>query len=145
MHYHFLSPETFRQRIEEGALLEYEEVYPDRFYGTLVEEVERATTDAPVLLDIEVNGARNVKRLFGEEALVIFIQPPSLDVLRERLEGRATEDTDTLRTRLERAAYELSFADQFDTLVVNDDLETAVEETLHYIADFLSSRSSVTP
>src|SRR5690606_289923 len=137
VHYHFLSPEAFEQSVAAGALLEYEEVYPGRFYGTLVDEVTRATRETPVLLDLEVHGAHNVKRLFGDDALVVFIRPPSLEALRERLQRRGTEDQEMLRTRLERAAYELTFVDQFDAVVINDDLETAAEETLWHVANFL--------
>ncbi|MFB6097861.1 MAG: guanylate kinase [Salinibacter sp.] len=136
--YYFLSPEEFRARIEAGDLLEYEEVYPDRFYGTLRSEVEEQASENPVLLDIDVNGALNVKRLYGEEALVLFIAPPSVEELQRRLEGRGTEDPASLRDRLDRAERELESADACDAVVVNDDLDAAVEETLTRIRQFLN-------
>ncbi len=137
--YHFLSPEEFRARIDAGDLLEYEEVYPDQFYGTLRSEVEDRAKDGPVLLDIDVKGALNVKRIFGDDALVLFVAPPSLDELRRRLEGRGTEDRESLQDRLDRVEQEMDRADDCDAVVVNDDLDTAVEETLTRIRQFLSS------
>jgi guanylate kinase len=137
--YFFLSEDEFRARIDEGDLLEYEEVYPGRFYGTLQSEVERKTENGPVLLDIDVKGAVNVKRLYGDDALVLFIAPPSLDALHERLTGRGTETGDSLRERLERASMEMDYADRCDAVVVNDDLEDAVQETLRHIRQFLNS------
>jgi guanylate kinase len=136
--YHFLSTEEFERRIEAGDLLEYEEVYPGQFYGTLQSEVETRAEEGPVLLDIDVNGARNVKRLYGDDALLLFVAPPSLDELKRRLEGRGTEDRESLRDRLNRAERELETADACDAVVVNDDLETAVEETLTRIRQFLN-------
>ncbi|QXD13793.1 guanylate kinase [Rhodocaloribacter litoris] len=137
VHYHFVSEEEFRRLIDEGAFIEYEEVYPGRFYGTLVREVREAARTGPVLLDVEVKGAMNVKRLFGDDALVIFIRPPSLAVLAERLRRRGTETEASLRTRLERAAQELEYADRFDAVVVNDELDRATEETLRLVRSFL--------
>jgi guanylate kinase len=136
--YHFLSTEEFKRRIEAGDLLEHEEVYPGQFYGTLRSEIEDRVEDGPVLLDIDVNGARNVKRLYGDDALVIFVAPPSIDELQRRLEGRGTEDRESLRDRLNRAERELETIDACDAVVVNDDLDTAVEETLVRIRQFLS-------
>ncbi|MFB6279851.1 MAG: guanylate kinase [Salinibacter sp.] len=136
--YHFLSTDEFERRIEAGDLLEYEEVYPGQFYGTLRSEIEDRAAEGPVLLDIDVNGARNVKRLYGDDALVLFIAPPSIDELQRRLEGRGTEDRDSLRDRLNRAERELETADACDAVVVNDDLDTAVEETLTRIRQFLT-------
>ena len=137
--YYFVSPERFRAMVAEGALLEHEEVYPERFYGTLRSEVERLAQDVPVLLDIEVKGALNVKRLFGEKALVLFIRPPSLEALEARLRARGTETPASLRLRLERARGEIAFADRFDAVIVNDDLDRAVEETLQRVRTFLAS------
>jgi guanylate kinase len=135
--YHFLSTEEFEARIESGDLLEYEEVYPGRFYGTLRSEIEAKAEDGPILLDIDVNGALNVKRAFGDDALALFIAPPSRKELRRRLRERGTEDADALRARLDRADRELDQADAFDGIVVNDVLDTAVEETLTRIRQFL--------
>ncbi len=140
--YHFLSEEEFRARLAAGELLEHEEVYPGRFYGTLKSEVARVTPEAPVLLDIDVKGARAIQRIAGREALVLFIAPPSLHVLEERLRARATETPESLRTRLDRARMEIAAADQFDAVVVNDELEDAVEETLQAIRRFLSATNS---
>lgn len=137
--YHFLSTEEFERRIEAGDLLEYEEVYPGQFYGTLRSEIESKSATGPVLLDIDVDGALNVKRIFGDDALVLFIAPPSREELQDRLEARGTEDEDALGDRLARVDRELGKADAFDAIVVNDDLDTAVEETLTRIRQFLDS------
>jgi len=135
--YHFLSPEEFRARIASGDLLEYEEVYPNQFYGTLRSEVDARAEDGPVLLDIDVKGALNVKRTYGGDALVLFVAPPSLNELKRRLKGRGTEDPDSLQTRLNRVEQEMKRADDCDAVVVNDDLDVAVEETLTRIRRFL--------
>ncbi|NNE70820.1 MAG: guanylate kinase [Rhodothermales bacterium] len=137
--YHFLSAEAFRKEVADGGLIEFEEVYPGRFYGTLKRTVDAATRASPTLLDIDVVGAARVKELFGPEALTVFVMPPSIAVLEERLRNRGSETEDTLRTRLDRAAMELSAADQFDTVIVNDHLETAAEETIARVKSFLAS------
>lgn len=136
--YHFLSNEAFHRLADEGELLEYEEVYPGQFYGTLRSEVEAKAAEHPVLLDIDVRGARNVKRAFGDDALVLFIAPPSMDELRQRLEGRGTESNERVRTRIERAEMEMQMRDRFDAVVVNDVLDEAVEETLGIVRRFLN-------
>ena len=136
--YFFLTPEAFKQKINEGDFLEYEEVYPDRFYGTLRSEVERQTQAGEnVVLDIDVKGAMNVKRIYGNEALLIFIQPPSIEVLRHRLIKRGTETQEAIADRIKRAEYELSFAPRFDHIIVNDILETAQQETVDIVKTFL--------
>ncbi len=139
--YHFLTPEAFRARIDGGDFLEHEEVYPGRLYGTLRPELEalaaRATTRA-VVLDVDVIGASNVKRLYGDDALTLFVQPPSLDALAGRLRARGSETADRIALRLERAAMEMAAAPQFDAVVVNDDLDTAVAETTAHVETFLS-------
>lgn len=137
--YHFLSTEEFEKRIADGDLLEYEEVYPGQFYGTLQSEIEDKSTDGPVLLDIDVEGALNVKEIFGDDALVLFIAPPSKEELQHRLRDRGTEDDQSLTDRLNRADQEMEKADAFDAVVVNDDLDTAVEETLRRIRQFLEA------
>lgn len=137
VHYHFVSEAQFRSYIDDGALLEYEEVYPGRFYGTLRTEVDRATEDGHVLLDVDVKGALNVKRLYGDRALTVFVRPPSLDVLAERLQRRATETESTLAMRLETARHEIEYAGCFDAIVVNDDLDRAVADALAYVRTFL--------
>ncbi len=139
IHYHFLTEEAFREKIAEGAFLEYEEVYPGRFYGTLRSAVEEAAQHHPVLLDIEVRGATNVKRIYGDQALALFIKPPSLDVLEERLGMRGTETPETLAERIDLARWEIEQAPNFDHTVVNDDLEVAAAETLNLVDSFLRS------
>lgn len=139
MEYFFLSPEEFRQRIAQDEFLEYEEVYKDRFYGTLKEQVQRQLdTGQNVVFDVDVKGGCNIKRFYGDKALSIFIQPPSIEALRERLEGRATDAPEVINDRIARAEYELSFAPQFDKVIINDDLETAKRQTLEVINAFLS-------
>ena len=135
--YFFLSPEEFRQKIADGEFLEYEEVYTDRFYGTLKSQVERQTADGQnVVFDVDVKGGCNIKRHYGDKALSIFIQPPSVTELRRRLEARATDAPEVIDQRVARAEYELGFASQFDRVVVNDDLETAKAEALAVIKEF---------
>lgn len=132
--YFFLTPEQFRQKIAEDAFVEYEEVYTDKFYGTLRSQVEQLVADGKqVVFDIDVKGGCNVKRQYGHQALSIFIQPPSLQELRRRLEGRGTDAQDVIEQRLAKAEYEMSFAPQFDHVVVNDDLETAKQQVLDII------------
>lgn len=135
--YHFVTPERFRTLIDDGALVEFEEVYPGRFYGTLREEVESKAKSGPILLDVDVRGAARIEEIYGDRALTVFIRPPSLEVLAERLHRRATETEETLRSRLERARMELGQAHLFDEVVVNDDLEQAVAETLGHVRSFL--------
>ncbi len=136
--YFFLSPEEFRQRIENGEFLEYEEVYEGRFYGTLKAQVERQLEAGQnVVFDVDVKGGINIKHFYGERALSLFIQPPSVEELRRRLEGRGTDTPEAIENRLAKAEYELSFAPQFDHVIVNDDLETAKQETLALVRSFL--------
>lgn len=136
--YHFLSTEAFREAIGRGDFVEYEEVYPGRFYGTLRSEIDRrCEAGHNVILDIDVKGGVNVKRIFGQRAISIFIQPPGIDELRRRLEGRQTDSPEAIAERLGKAEYELTFAPQFDHVVVNDSLPRAVEETEKLILAFL--------
>lgn len=137
--YFFLSEDDFRQRIATDDFIEYEEVYPGRFYGTLRSELERLAADGAALLDIDVKGAVNVKRLYGDRALTIFVRPPSLAALAQRLQKRKTETETTLAARLERAKLELAYAAEFDAVVVNDDLETAIAETIALVRPFLAN------
>ena len=139
VHYHFVSADRFREMIAGGELLEYEEVYPDRFYGTLVGEVERVMESQSVLLDVDVKGALRVKKLFGDQALTLFVAPPSIEELGERLRARGTETDETLAVRLTRAEEELTYSERFDAVIVNDDLEAAVLETSRRVAAFLST------
>lgn len=137
--YFFLTPEEFRAKIEQDAFLEYEEVYENRFYGTLKEQVERQLDAGQnVVFDVDVKGGINIKNYYGTQALSVFIQPPSIEELRKRLEGRATDSKDAIETRLAKAEYELSFSGKFDKVVINDDLETAKEEVLQLVRGFTS-------
>ena len=138
VHYHFLTVEQFKEAIKNDALVEYEEVYPGRFYGTLKSEIERIQNNGKnVILDIDVKGGINVKRLYGDNALSVFIQPPSIEALRQRLISRATDPIEAINQRGGKADYELSFKDQFDTVVVNDNLDKAVEQTRQLLYDFV--------
>lgn len=136
--YFFISPEEFRERIARGDFLEYEEVYTDRFYGTLKQQVELQTERGDnVVFDVDVKGGCNIKQYYGERALSIFIQPPSIDELRHRLEGRATDAPEVIEQRIARAEFELSQSGKFDHVVVNDNLDSAVEQTYNLIKDFI--------
>lgn len=136
--YFFLTPEEFKSKIQNDEFLEYEEVYQDRFYGTLKAQVERQLEAGQnVVFDVDVKGGINIKKFYGERALSIFIQPPSVEELRRRLVGRGTDTPEAIENRLAKAEYEMTFAPQFDHIVVNDDLETAKVETLKLVEAFL--------
>ena len=136
--YFFLTPEEFRQRIANDDFLEYEEVYQDRFYGTLKSQVEnQLNAGQNVIFDVDVVGGCNIKQFYGERALSVFIQPPSIEELRKRLVGRATDAPEVIESRIAKAEYELSFAPKFDVIIVNDNLEVAKAETLRVIQEFL--------
>ena len=137
--YFFLTPEEFRTRIEDDEFLESEEVYTDRFYGTLKSQVEKQLAAGQnVVFDVDVKGGVNIKKFYGDEALSIFIQPPSVNELRRRLEARATDAPDVIDQRIARAEFELTFADKFDKVVVNDILEYAEADALSAIQQFLA-------
>lgn len=137
--YFFLTPEEFRRRIAADEFLEYEEVYKDRFYGTLKSQVEKQSSDGDnVVFDVDVKGGCNIKRFYGDRALSIFIQPPSIEELRRRLEGRATDTPEVIKDRLARAKFELTFAPKFDRVIVNDNLDRAVDETYNVVKSFIS-------
>lgn len=136
--YFFISPEEFREKIAQDAFVEYEEVYTDKYYGTLKSQVTEMTERGQnVVFDIDVKGGCNVKKIYGDKALSLFIQPPSIEELRRRLEGRATDAPEVIEQRLNKASYELTFADKFDKIIINDDLEKAKNDTLNAIKDFL--------
>jgi len=140
--YFFVTPDEFRAKIARGEFLEYEEVYPDRFYGTLTAQVEhQLALGQNVIFDVDVKGGINIKRHYADRALSVFIQPPSIDELRRRLERRATDATDVIDERVRKAAYELTFAPQFDFILVNDDLAEAEAQILEKVKDFLSAIS----
>ena len=137
--YFFLTPEEFRQKIENDEFLEYEEVYQDRFYGTLKEQVERQIAAGQnVVFDVDVKGGCNIKKHYGDQALSIFIQPPSIGELRRRLESRGTDTPEVIAQRIARAEFELTFAEKFDKIVVNDILEYAEADALAAIQEFLN-------
>ena len=136
--YFFLTPEEFKDKIAKNEFLEYEEVYENRFYGTLKQQVERQREAGQnVVFDVDVKGGINIKKYYGDEALSLFIQPPSVEELRKRLIGRATDTPEAIEQRLAKAEYELTFAAQFDHVIVNDDLEIAKQEALKTIKSFL--------
>ncbi len=136
--YFFLSPEEFRRKIENNEFLEYEEVYENRFYGTLKQQVEKQLSAGQnVVFDVDVKGGINIKEYYGDRALSIFIQPPSVAELRRRLEGRGTDTPEAIEQRLAKAEYEMTFATRFDQVVVNDDLEQAKQQTLMLTGNFL--------
>lgn len=136
--YFFLSTEEFRSRIERGDLLEYEEVYPGRFYGTLKSQVEKQLeVGENVVLDVDVKGGCNIKKYFGSRALSVFIQPPSILELKKRLLARATDTPEMIEKRIAKASFELSFADKYDLVITNDVLETAQVQTLEAVQHFL--------
>lgn len=138
--YFFLSPEEFRQRIANGEFLEYEEVYANRFYGTLKSQVERQASEGQnVVFDVDVKGGCNIKQHYGDRALSVFIQPPSVEELRRRLEARGTDAPEVIDQRIARAEYELGFASQFDRIVINDNLEKAKSEAYDIIRTFLEA------
>ena len=137
--YFFLSPETFKEKIRKGDFIEYEEVYPDRFYGTLKSEVEENLRKGKnVILDVDVAGGLNIKKMYGDQALLLFIQPPSIEELKHRLENRGTDSPEVIADRISKASYELSLASQYDKIIVNDDLEKAKRETINAINKFIS-------
>lgn len=136
--YFFLSPEEFKKKIANDEFLEYEEVYEDRFYGTLKSQVEvQSQAGQNVVFDVDVKGGLNIKKHYGSRALSVFIQPPSVEELRNRLVGRATDAPEVIEQRLNKAEYELSFADKFDRIVINDDLEKAKVDVYNVIKQFL--------
>ena len=136
--YYFLDTEDFRARVANGDFVEWEEVYAGRFYGTLRSELHRIWAEGKhVLFDVDVAGGVRLKEIFGAQALSVFVQPPSVEALRERLVGRATDPTDEIERRLAKAEAELAFAPRFDVVIVNDDLQTAVNETLQRVKNFI--------
>lgn len=136
--YYFLSPEVFRNKIENNEFIEYEEVYKDTYYGTLVSEIERIGKKGKhIVFDVDVVGGLNIKKKYGDDALLIFIAPPSIDELRNRLISRGTDSADMINLRIEKATYELSFAPKFDVTIVNDDLDKATKEAEQLLVNYL--------
>lgn len=136
--YFFLTPEEFRQRIANDEFLEYEEVYQDRFYGTLKAQVEKQLAEGQnVIFDVDVVGGCNIKKFYGERALSVFIQPPSVEELRRRLNGRGTDAPEVIENRIAKAEFELGYADKFDVVIINDELAKAQSDALETISNFL--------
>ena len=139
--YYFLTLDDFRQRIDNDEFAEYHEVYEGRFYGTLKSEIKRITSKGcNVVMDLDVMGGIDVKKIYGNKALAVFIKPPSIEILRKRLLSRGTDSIDDINNRVNKAAYELSFADQYDCCVINDNLADAVEQTKDVISQFIKKR-----
>lgn len=137
--YYFLTPDEFRKRIAANEFLEYEEVYEGRFYGTLKSEVERNLNEGKsIIFDVDCVGGLNIKEIYGDRALSIFVMPPSVEVLRERLEKRGTDSPEVIESRLAKAEYEMSFAPKFDAIVCNDNYERARAEILKLVSDFIT-------
>ena len=138
--YYFLSAEEFKQRIANDEFLEYEEVYADRFYGTLKAPIEKQLAEGyNVVFDVDVVGGCNIKKFYGDRALSVFIQPPSIEELRKRLVGRATDTPEVIESRIAKAEFELGFAEKFDVVVINDELEKAKVDALAIIQNFLNA------
>ncbi|HRN36358.1 MAG TPA: guanylate kinase [Flavobacteriales bacterium] len=138
--YFFITTAEFRQRIGAGAFVEWEEVYPGRYYGTLRAEIERiwANGRAPIF-DVDVVGGLRLKEIFGEQALSIFVSPPTIEALEERLLLRGTETAETLRTRMDKAGQELAYSTRYDRILLNDDMQRACEEAHEVVNAFLSA------
>ncbi len=136
--YYFLSAEEFKRKLENDEFLEWEEVYKDHFYGTMRSEIQRIWDKGKhVIFDVDVLGGLNIKKFYGDKALAIFVMPPSVEHLKERLKGRSTESDENIETRLDKAEEEMKYAKQFDIILVNDDLEIAVNEAESLIRDFI--------
>jgi len=137
--YYFLSADEFRAKIENQEFLEWEEVYADTYYGTLRSEVDRITQQGKnIVFDVDVVGGANIKKMYGNRALALFIQPPSIDELEQRLKNRGTDSPDKIAMRLAKASEELTWAPRFDVVLVNDDLDKAKQEAEKILTNFLS-------
>lgn len=139
VNYYFFTEEDFRRAVAADLFVEWEEVYPGRFYGTLRSEIDRITSDGHnVIMDVDVKGGINIRRMMGDDALAIFVMPPTVEALRERLEARATDSPEQIDQRVAKAEYEMGFASQFDCIVINEDLHVAVEEVRRLVKDFIN-------
>ena len=138
--YYFITTEEFQQRIQKNEFVEWEMVYEGKYYGTLKKELERIWNENKIpLLDVDVKGGIHVQQQYPDSSLSLFIEPPSIDELKKRLQSRGTESDESLRARVNKATYELSFHDQFNKIIVNDDLEKACKEAESYIRSFIGS------
>lgn len=141
VHYYFLSKKDFKKKIKNDGFVEYEEVYEDQFYGTLKDEVKRLWKEGKhILFDIDVQGAKKIKKVYKEEALAVFINPPSKEVLIERLKNRKTEDEKSLKKRIKKATKELKYANKFDAILVNDVLDVALKEAEELVLTFINKK-----
>lgn len=137
--YYFLGIEGFREKIRDGAFLEWEEVYPDHYYGTLKSEVDRIwSSGRHVIFDVDVYGGINIKKQYGDKALSVFVMPPSIGVLEERLRSRSTDSDENIRKRLEKALHEIDQAGKFDLIIINDKLEEAISQAAEALNTFLN-------
>lgn len=136
--YYYMTPEKFREQIKAGAFVEWEEVYHEQYYGTLKAEIARIWgNNQHVVFDVDVEGGVSLKKAFGDQALSVFVQPPSLDVLEKRLRARGTESEENIAKRMSKAARELTYADRFDHVLINDDLERAKLEVVEFVERYL--------
>jgi guanylate kinase len=136
--YYFMTVDAFKDKIEEDAFVEWEEVYKNSYYGTLKKEVERIWTgNRNVLFDVDVKGALSLKKLLGSDALSLFIMPPSLEILKKRLESRGSDNTDAIESRINKAAHEIKYAQRFDRIIINDKLKDALAEAESLVSEFL--------
>lgn len=139
--YHFLTTEAFKNKIDANEFLEWEEVYTNNFYGTLKSEVERIRNKGKhVVFDVDVVGGVNIKKFYGNEALSIFVQPPSIEALKERLENRSTETPEKIKMRIAKAQQEMQLSNQFDVILINDNLETALQEATKLVTEFINNK-----
>jgi guanylate kinase len=137
--YYFMSIENFKSRIEDNEFMEWEEVYPGQYYGTLKSEIHRLSMDGKdILFDVDVIGGANIKRLYKDNSVSIFIQPPSMQTLENRLRSRKSESEESVNRRIKKAKLEMTYARRFDKILINDNLETAKEEAVAIVKDFLS-------
>jgi guanylate kinase len=137
--YHFMSIEDFREKIHDGAFAEFEEVYPGQYYGTLKSEITRlAESGKTAIFDIDVKGADNLKRTYGDQCLCVFVRPPSIQALIDRLRNRKTESEESFRKRIQKAKFELTYENRFDEVLVNDILEVALKDAEYLVEDFLN-------
>ena len=136
--YYFVSADEFRQKIANDEFLEWEEVYKNIFYGTLKSEIERIWQNGNnVVFDVDVVGGIHIKNIYKDDALLVFIMPPSIEVLEERLRHRGTETEESIKTRIARAEWEISFKEKFDKIIINDNLESAIKETIRVVQEFV--------
>ena len=142
--YYFITPEDFRQKIENGEFVEWEEVYEGAFYGTLKSEIERIWSNGKhAILDVDVKGGLHIKEFYGHRALAVFVKPPSIEALAQRLEARATDSASSISSRVFKAKFELSFEDKFDKIIVNDNLEDAFQKAEKLVNEFIGVEDSV--